>query len=160
MAATGNVVTTIIITGGLTCGATTSACKHGIITAPFSLYHTSSRFQGVGGGPYPGDAWNKFDPGDFEQFYQEIPDALQYYVVPKDQEANYFTRSTHIVLKVKIGDFEVEKEYVAASNGARAVINILNVLETTRSKISVATKALTNIKHNIAVGIKNMLVKK
>lgn len=88
MAGLGTTATTAIITKGLTCGeGPLEPCKTGIITSFFSLYCSEDITPPpsggpAGGGPYPKDAWNKFNPGDIKNFYQPV--KQDYYVVPRD----------------------------------------------------------------------------
>jgi len=156
----GTLATTQIITKGLACQQCTptvpvpSACKPGIITAGFSLYCTTVATLQTGGGPYPGKAWNKFGPGEIKDFYQEVTPE-QPYLVPRDQEAKYFEKKTHVVLRTSLNGTENEKEYAVPAHRTNANIQIPTLVNVTRDRATpivsglrrVATKAFTVVKN-------------
>lgn len=164
MAGLGSLATTAIITDGLTCGhGPLDPCKSGLITGVFDLYCSGvippTPISG-GGGPYPRDAWNKFNPGDIQNFYQPVPEQQQYYVVPREKEAEYFRRHKIITMKIKLGDKTVEKEYSVPEDRARNIIKAASVVNTTISNITITA---TNIKRYVVdavVTIKNLKLKK
>ena len=166
MAGLGNLATTAIITKGLTRGhGPLTACRSGIITSHFSLYCTGIVPPGVpskggGGGPYPRDAWNKYGPGDIQNFYKPVPDDQQFYHVPRDKEAEYFRRDTHVVLRVKIGDFQVEKEYAVAEKHEYMIVNVLNMLNVTRERIKVTFSGIKRITTRLVVAASKLRLRR
>lgn len=159
MAGLGNLATTAIITKGLTGGyGPLDPCKNGIITSWFSLYYTgiTPAVKHSGGGPYPRDAWNKFGPGDIQNFYKPVPQQMQYYVVPRDQEAKYFKRSKHVVLHFKMGTYEIEKEYSVPENHSQAIIKVLNFANITRERIGLAVKNVKRIATKVIVTVSKL----
>lgn len=145
MAGLGTFATTAVITGGLTgvFPKDKNILRTGIITTPFSLYVDIPKppKRQIGGGPYPGAAINKFNPGEIQNFYQPVPE--QYYIIPRDKEAEYFRRNKILTLKVQIGDKLYEKEYAVPEERADIVVNVLSVVNTTVDKIKATA---TNIK--------------
>jgi len=162
MAGQGTLATTAIITKGLTGGhAPLDPCKSGLITTPFSLYCTGIVPPPVGpggGGPYPRDAWNKFNPGDIKNFYQPVPE--EYYIIPRDQEERYFRRYRHIKITVKLGTFTTEKEFSVPEKRAKIVMKAFNVLEATKENIDLAITNIRRITSDIVVKVKNLRLKK
>ena len=159
----GNAVTTRIITGGLSCDPAGTACTNGIITTFFDLYCTTEIppvIGGGGGGPYPRDAWNKFGPGDIQNFYKPVPNDQQYYVVPRDQEARYFLRYKIVKMHLRVGQYEFEKEYSVPENKIKRVIKVMNLANVTQERLSVTVESVRKIATDAAVTIKNLRLKK
>lgn len=168
MAGLGGLATTAIITKGLTCGhGPLDPCKTGLITTAFSLYCTSvpeppepKKQKDMGGGSYPRDAWNKFNPGDIQNFYQPVPAEQQYYVVPRDQEERYFRRHKIIKMRVKFGDIFIEKEYSVPEKRAKIVIKALSIVDVTAKNITVAVENIKRLTSEAVVKVKNLRLKK
>lgn len=162
MAGAGNLATTAIITKGLTCGhGPLDPCQHGLITTPFSLYCTGivpPPKPSFGGGPYPRDAWNKFNPGDIKNFYQPVP--KEYYIVPRDQEARYFRRYQMVKIGVKLGKYSTEKEYSVPAKKARIIIKVFDMMEVTKERIDVAIDGIKRITSEAIIAVKNFRLKK
>jgi hypothetical protein len=159
MAGLGTLTTTAIITKGMTCSPTGSVCKNGLITTHFSLYCADyvppPIHQGAGGGPYPKDAWNKYNPGEINDFYKILPDEQQYYVVPRDQEEKYFQRHKIIKLELNFGNFRVEKEYSTPENRAKQIIKVMNVINATASRAKATVEKFKRLTTKAIVKIKN-----
>lgn len=157
MAGLGTPATTSIITGGLDC---TPACI-GMITSHFSLYCTEvppDPDADGGGGPYPANsgAWNQIQ--DIGDFYKPVPE--QPFVVPLDQEADYFRRKKQVVLKFKIADIEVEKIYMIPESRKKGIVTVFNLIDVTRQRISATAGNVKRIASRAVVAIKNLRVKK
>lgn len=137
-----------IITKGLTCGRST-ACESGtsITAGSFSLYClTPMPIQTpTGGGSRP------MQPGEISQLYQVVPE--QYYVVNRNQEAEYFRTRIPVTIKLTMGKFKVDKEYLVPEERARVIVNIANVYNVTKDRMAVTfsnvrrtyTKALVKL---------------
>lgn len=146
----GNLVTTAIITKGLYNGP---ACV-GIVTTHFSLLCKSlPRPKDTGGGPYPHVGAHNQIP-NIQNFYHPVED--QPFLVPKDQEADYFRKFKAVELRIKFGEKEVVKEYRIPTNRAKYVVAVINLLNSTRDKIQVAVSGLKRLKHNIVVRVQNL----
>lgn len=164
MAGLGTVATTAIITKGLTgCGhGPLTQCRSGLITTPFSLYCSVASeptpHPGTGGGPYPRDAWNRFNPGDIKNFYQPVPE--EYYIIPRDQEARYFRRYKPVKITVKLGDHVMEKEYNVPDSHSKMIVKAFNVLEVTKDRIEVMAANVRRVTSDIVVKVKNLRLKK
>lgn len=165
----GNFTTTAIITKGLTGGYTLSEpCKTGIITSYFSLYFTEVEPPpppvippSGGGGPYPGNAWNKLNPGELQDFYT----PTQPLTPVRD---DVFKQYTFVTLKVNIRGIKIEKDYAIPKKKAHIVVKILSLIDSTmiqlnNIKLRVANISITNLvprPTKIIAAIKNMRVKK
>ena len=143
---------TKIITKGLDCG---SACD-GLITTHFSLYCPSlGPLVDSGGGPYPYPAWNRYEPGQIQDFYQPVEQDL---IVPRDQEAEYFRRKRIIVMKVNIGSFSFEKEYAVPIQRAKIIVSIINVINTTQERFQIAVNSIKRIVTAITIQVKKLRI--
>ena len=164
MAGDGSIATTAIITGGLTGGhAPVDPCKSGIITSAFSLYcqYTPPPVvsNGGGGGPYPGRAWNKFNPGEIKNFYKPVK-LTDYYIVPRENEAEFFKRRNIVKMVVKVGDLIVEKEYAVPEKHIKMLVKASNVVNYTREQIDIVVDKVSNVITNIVVSAKNLRLRK
>lgn len=168
MAGLGNAVTTAIITKGLSCGGggspATTACERGIITSYFSLVCTGvtppeppppppEQIGDAGGGPYPGPAWNKFDSA--QGIYTPIKDTPPFYV-PLDKEADYLRSYKNIILRIKLGDNEIEKIYRVPETRAKVVMNVIDVVNSTKERINIVVSGLKNIVTRAIVTVRNL----
>lgn len=155
-----------VITGGLTgfsVDKKPEVCKNGMITSFFSLYVDrlpDVPFQGAGGGPYPRPAHNKFAPGEIANFYKPVPEALQYYVIPREKEAEYFRRHKLVKLEIKMGDMKVEKEFSVPEENIKYVVKGLNIMNTTMTNINVAASNVKRLATEAVVKVKNFKLKK
>lgn len=157
MAGDGTLATTAIITGGLTCGhGPLSECRSGLITSPFSLYCTATApppKPSSGGGPYPCEAWNKLNSGEIKDFYQPVP--LEYYIVPRDQEANYLRRYKKLKITLKFGDFMTEREYMIPESKRKVIVEAFNLMDVTRKRIQMVVENVRKVAGGVSVSIRN-----
>lgn len=142
-----------IITMGLGIGV--PACE-GIITTHFSLLCRDITPPvvpptGGGGGPYPGDAWNKFDSAEdiFQPVDKDIYDIEDTYRVKQE-----------VVIRVEFKNFHMEKTYLIPKHRAHIVIKAINIMNTTKSRISAGVKNLRRVLHNIKVSVTGIRRKK
>lgn len=167
---TGNAVTTSIITNGLTCNPAGTACKNGIITTFFSLYCVDAPIPpepkpqpppvSGGGGAYPRDAWNKFNPGDIQKFFKPLNPEQQHYIIPRDQEARYFQRRKIIKLEINFGEKRIEKEYSVPEKRARVTVKVLDIANATLQSMTATVNNIKRITSNAVVYVKNIRLKK
>lgn len=154
-----------IITKGLTCGRTT-ACENGtMLTAgPFSLFcvnpPTGDASSGGGGGYIPNVVTRPLQPGEIAQMYQPVPDQQQYYIVPRDQEAQYLRQYSPVMITLKLGSVEVEKQYMVPKGKARAIFNTVQVINTTKERISVFVSNLKRITSDAIVKVTNLRLRR
>jgi hypothetical protein len=155
----GTFATTAIITKGLT-GAyddVSSPCKTGIITSWFSLYSlTDLIYEPRAGGPYPGDAWNKLSAGEVANFYKPVDPDLQYYILPRDKEAEYFRRHMHVVLNIQLGDFTLEKEYSIPEGKEKSTIQVVKVANTTVQRVVIGVEKVKQLATRMVATISNV----
>lgn len=154
----GTLATTAIITKGLTC--TGPVCNVGLITTHFSLFckEVVKPIKSGGGGLYPHDAWNKFGPGEIQKFYTPTPE--QYYVVPRDKEAEYFRRHKIISMQIKIGDKTIEKEWSVPETRGKQIINVAKFANTTLERINIITSNIKKRTSDAIVKIKHFKLRK
>jgi hypothetical protein len=152
-----------IITKGLTCGQTT-ACEYGtsITAGPFTLYCINVDGP-VGGGP--GGAGGSYvtrplQPGEIHQLYQPLPDWQQYYVVPRDQEAEYLRRFLPVMIQMKFGNVEVEKQYMVPTEKARAIFKSVSVLNATRDRMSASAGNLKRVATRAIITVRNFVLRR
>jgi hypothetical protein len=131
MAGLGNLVTTKIITKGLSCGA---AADQGTITSFFGLFYVAiapakpNGWHGGGGGI-------PLQPGQIANLYKPVNDQYtptQY--IPRGQEDEFF-RNRYIVT-IKVNDHEVI--YRVNDKTGKMVVSIMNVINLGKEKIKVA----------------------
>ncbi len=144
-----------IITGGL--GINYKACE-GIITTHFSLYCVDVIVppikpppSGGGGGPYPGDAWNKFDSA-WDLFK---PVETDHYNPDK-----VYKVKRKIVLRVKIGNHEVEKIFMVPIQRSHVIVKVLRFADVTISRMTVAFSGIKRVWNKIGISITNIKKKK
>lgn len=141
----GNITTTAIITKGLFCAPVTS---NGIITTFFSLYVAEVRPDIGAGGPYPStNAWNVIP--DIKNFYKPVSDEEWQY--KRLQDVN-LRKTKRVVMMIKIGDKEHTREFLVRDKVAGAIAKIGNVIETTKSKVSLTVS-------NVNAYVKRLQVK-
>jgi hypothetical protein len=145
-----------IITNGLDCGA----AKPGLIQTNFGLFCFGvfpDRFEGAGGGPYPYTAWNRLEPGEIANFFQEI-EVDGELIVPLDQEAEYFRKKHIVILKVNIGKLEFEKAYAVPKERAKIIITAINLINDTRTKIEFAVNGIKSLVSKMIVSVKKVRI--
>lgn len=157
MAGLGTLATTAIITGGLTCGhGPLDPCKSGLITSPFSLYCTSELpppKPSSGGGGYPCEAWNVLNPGEIQDFYQPVP--LEYYMVPREREAEFLRRYVPVKITFKMGKYSVEKEYAVPETKRTIIVKAFNFLDVTQKQVKLIAGNIKRVAGNIKITVIN-----
>lgn len=159
MAGLGTPATTSIITGGLDC---TPACI-GLITSKFSLYCTEippiPPGELSGGGPYPADqgAWNQVQ--DIQDFYQPVPDQDPF-IVPRDDEADFFRKKVIVTIKMDMGPFKANKTYAVPEKRHGTILTVFNLMNVTRDRVAVVVKNIKRVVTKAKVAISNLRVKR
>jgi len=139
----------------ITKGLGFAACD-GLITTHFSLYCREPTIPprppgGGGGGPYPGEAWNKFDRAEdiFKPVDKDVFDPNKIY---KDKK--------EVVIRVEFGDYHNEKTYLIPIQRAKVLIKAINIINHTRERISINVGKMKKVLHNIKISITNLRRKK
>lgn len=152
-----------IITKGLTCGQTT-ACEYGtsMTAGPFTLYCINPFPIPGSGGPGAGGSYvtRPLQPGEIAQLYQPLPDWQQYYIVPRDQEAEYLRRFLPVMITMKFGNVEVEKQYMVPTERARAIFKSVSVVNATRDRMSAAVHNLKRVTTRAVVVVSNFVLRR
>jgi len=152
-----------IITKGLSCGKTT-ACQSGtMLTAgPFTLFCVNpveDTGGGGGGGYYPNHT-RPLQPGEIQNLYQPVPDQEQYYVVPREKEAEYLRRFLPVRIEIKIGSKTVEKMYMVPQDKAQVLFNIVNVVNATKDRMKVVVSSMKRITTKAIVTVTNFRLRR
>jgi len=153
---TGNAAQAIIMKG-LSCGKTT-ACENGtMITAgPFTLFCINPEVpRGGGGGGYYPIPVRPLQPGEIQYLYQPVPDKDQYYIVPREKEAEYLRRFLPVKIEVKIGGTTIEKQYMVPQEKAQVLFNIVEVVNATKDRMKVIVDSMKRITSKAVVTITN-----
>lgn len=163
MAGLGNAAQAII-TNGLSCGKTT-ACENGtMITAgPFTLFCINPvipREGGGGGGYYPKAVVRPLQPGEIQHLYQPVPNQEQFYVVPREREAEYLRRFLPVLIEIKIGKMTIEKQYMVPQDKAQVLFNIVQVINATKDRMKVIASGMKRITTQAFVTVTNFRLRK
>ncbi len=159
---TGNAAQAIIMKG-LSYGKTT-ACENGtMITAgPFTLFCINPFLKkgGGGGGYYPKTVTRPLQPGEIQHLYKVLPNQEQYYIVPRDKEAEYFRRFLPVLIEVKIGGKTVEKQYMVPLERAQVMFNIVEVVNATKDRMKAIVSSMKRITSKAIVTVTNFRLRK
>jgi len=170
VAGQGTLATTLITTKGLFTAASmppgyTALTFGAVITPWFRLYiqetvPPSGYVDAAGSKPYA--------PGEIAQLYQPIDpktglridaknkDMEEYLVVPVDKEAEYLAGNRIITVKLNFAGKELEKVYSVSEHRAQKIIEVINVVNATRNRISVVAKGLRRVATEAVVSIRNL----
>ena len=80
----------------------------------------------------------------------------QYYIVPRDQEAEFFRRRKVVKLEVKLGDNVVTREFSLPKGQAPYVIKALTITNATFTNMKVAITNLKKKIHDITISVSNL----
>ncbi|MGI0075922.1 MAG: hypothetical protein ACREAU_00770 [Nitrosopumilaceae archaeon] len=144
----GNPTTSRIITGKFGVSCIAAACD-GLITAPFSLYCIAEPMVSVGhhGGSIP------LPPGAIQNFYKPVEEP---YLIPRDKEHELFERKKIVVVELKIGEKVIEKTYQVAEEFPSAIIDVLNMMNTTKERAKVVVDKVVSVASDAVVRIFNL----
>lgn len=137
---------------GLSCGKTT-ACQGGtLLTAgsTFTLFCLKAIVsEPIGGGSRP------MQPGEISQLYQPVPPELQYYVVPRDKEAEYFRSRVPVVITFKFKGKEIVKEYMVPEEKAHIIASVATAINVTKERMSAKLSGLKRVYTRAVVKLTN-----
>ena len=158
MAGLGTAATTLITTKGLFIGdGITSGLEFGASITPFfRLWINVSTppppvYQGgSNGGSKP------LLPGQIQHLYKPVPAHQQYYVVPRDQEANFFNRNKVFTINMVFNNNTYMKQIEISDQRARTVFKVLNLANMTKDKINVVASGLKNVANRANISIRNL----
>jgi hypothetical protein len=81
-------------------------------------------------------------------------------VVPREREADFFGEGTKMVkIEMKIGNKVIEKSYQVRTNNAKRLIEVINVVNATRKRMSVAVSGIKRITTQALVEIRNLRIR-
>ena len=146
----------VIIMKGLSCGKT-RACQAGTLLTAGSSFTLFCATPGnlpvlsepIGGGSRP------MQPGEISQLYQPVPPELQYYVVPRDKEAEYFRKRVPVVITFRYKEKEIVKEYMVPEEKARIIASVASAINVTKDRMSAKLSGLKRVYNRAVVKITN-----
>ena len=92
-------------------------------------------------------------PGQISQLYQVVPQ--QYRVIPREKEAEFLRTRIPVQIKLNMGKFKVDKEYLVPEHRARTIVNVANVYNSTRERMSVTMSKLRRTYTKALVKVSN-----
>ena len=156
----GSLATTLLITKGLPVNdlpVDERICSFGAgITPWFSLYcriKKEPKPNPVSGGSIP------LLPGEIQSFYRKLPNPQQYYIVPRDKEAQYFASYNNITLTVKIGESKTEKTFRVKKSQTKHVVTVLSLINVTKKLVSTTINKVKHISTTGFVNVKNIILR-
>lgn len=164
MAGLGTVASTLITTKGLfiksAVPADFTALTFGAGVTPFiSLYITSytpppvtPTSGGGGGGTF---YVRPLQPGEIANQWQPINNP---YLIPLDKEKEYFQRSKLVMIKMKLGDREVDRTYAIKENQAKILIKVVNIINVTRDRLKIFGSNIKRIASRAIIKVRNLRV--
>ncbi len=167
----GTLATTLITTRGLFTAASVplgfTALSFGAgITPFFRLYITEA--------PQPNNyiaaaGSRVYAPGEIAQMYQPIDpktglriDAKkqdgveEYLVVPMDKEAEYLAGNKIVTVTFNFAGKTMEKVYSVSNHRAKTIVEVINVVNATKDRISVTLSGLKRVTTRAIVEIRNL----
>jgi len=158
LAGLGTAASTLITTKGLFINdGITSALQFGAgITPFFRLWINLSTpppppyAAGSNGGSKP------LLPGQIQHLYKVLPQEQQYYVVPRDQEANFFSRNKVFTINMVFNNNTYMKQIEISDQRARTVFKVLNFANMTKDRINVVASGLKNVANRANISIRNL----
>lgn len=155
---TGSLATTLLITKGLPVNDLSineQICSFGAgITPWFSLYcRIKKETNPISGGSIP------LLPGEIQSFYRKLPNPQQYYIVPRDKEAQYFASYNNITITVKIGESETEKTFRVRKSQTKHIVTVLSLINVTKKLVSTTINKVKRISTTGFVSVKNIILR-
>lgn len=156
--------TTTIITNGL---AGRPATDRLLSAWKFHLYVETDiiakKPEKQGGGPYPGEAWNK--TGDINKFFQPVNQQVTSeggmpYIIPRDKEGEYFANKVTITLKGKFGEHEIEKVFAVNEKLAPMVVTITEFKNVTYQRAKVIVEGFRKVAKRVKIVVENLKLKR
>lgn len=143
----------VLITNGLganaSSGALITAAKWNLFgcDATITIQTTSS-----GGGSRP------FAPGEIQNFYKPVAlnDVTEPFYIPTNIESK---QKNVVIVKIKIGNIENEKEFILNKKPFNMAVKILNVMNISDNIIKVSLNSISTKISNIKIMIKNIITK-
>lgn len=89
-------------------------------------------------------------PGEIATLYKPIE-----WLTPRDQR-NLLNPGKHVTLKIKLGKIEIEKEYVVHEKTSAMIVQLINFINTTKSRIKVVVDSIKHIAIRAMVRIRNL----
>ncbi len=168
MSGQGTLATTLITTRGLFTAASMpagyTALSFGAVINPwFRLYvQTATNPSG-----YVAAAGSRvYAPGEFADSLKFIDPKTglvtkdssmeEYLVVPMDKEAEYLGGSKIITVRLSFAGKNMEKVYSVNENRANTIIEVINVINATKKRISVVASGLKRVTTEAVVKIRNL----
>lgn len=82
-------------------------------------------------------------------------------VVPREKEADFFGEGTKVVkIQMKFGDQTVEKNYQVRVNAAKRLIEVINFINASKARISVAVSGIKRVTTRALVEVRKLRIRK
>ena len=94
-------------------------------------------------------------PGEIGQMYQPVPPQDQYYVVPREQEAEYLRKKIPVKIMWRMGEKTIEKEYLVPEAKAHTIVNVAAAYNVTKERMSVKLTGLKRLYTRAVVKLTN-----
>jgi len=142
---------TFPVGGILTGGLGLPACEGLAITTQFNLFcgiviTVPTPPPSRGGGSRP------MAPGEIQNFYKPVDPE---YLVPQDIDP-FSKPKNHVQIKISFKDTVIDKEYLVSNKRMKAVITVINLINTTKEKISTVISNIRRISNNAILRVKNL----
>lgn len=128
------------------------ACKGLVITTNFNLWcgiQVIVTTQPTGGS-------RPLSPGEIQNFFKPVqPEYQPSYVKPYDYDPLAKPKN-HVVIRVTFKDRVVEKEYVVSQKRIGVVIKLVNLVNTTKSRVSAVAQNIRRIASKAIITVKNL----
>lgn len=164
----GTLATTLITTKGLFTAASMppgyNALTFGAVITPWFRLYIQEAVPPTG---YVAAAGSRvYAPGEFAASLKFIDPKTglatdkssmeEYLVVPMDKEAEYLGGSKIITVKLNFAGKNMEKVYSVSENRAKTIIEVINVVNATKKRISVVASGLKHVTTEAVVKIRNL----
>lgn len=98
-------------------------------------------------------------PGEIGSFYQPVAPELQPFK-PEVLDKMYTPYQVpvlkdQITIRIKLGDKEIERQYLVRKNRRKIIINVLNLINNTKERMHVTAKNIKTVFHKAVVRITN-----
>lgn len=171
MAGLGTKATTLIITKGLataaTIGAGNTILTFGAGITPFFRLYIEHAPPPPPVNNYVAAAGSRvYQPGEYAASWKPVdPTTGQtteepWFIVPRDKENQFFNKSKIVKIEIVFGNKKMEKIYSVNENKAKTIIEIANVINATKQRVSVAVSGVKRVASTALVEVRNLVLRR
>lgn len=169
MSGLGNLTTTLITTRGLfTLGDVTkpgfTVLTFGAGITPWFRLYLGEDYIPPKPESYVAAAGSRvYQPGEFAQSWKEVNPNTglateEPWLVPRDQEDQYFNKGKIITIKLVWGEKQLERQYSINERAAKRVVEAANFVNATREKIKISVGAIKKVTSTAIVEARNLIL--